>query len=762
MLPLVAALVFASPAPQEGLEVPPLPLVVHGPFFNVATTYARPTDGPTTHGSGRHVPLCVLARIDGDKVVRLLGAAPPEIPAPPESATIWGFTTTRFVSLVEGVEVELAFVTPALPDDLDTFARPVTYVELRAWSHDEREHAIDLYLDIASLAAVEAPQGRVRGRLLAIEGLETAAVEALDAPMAGALASTERLERGQVLVSARTGPGVRANFGPAEELRRAFVEKRSAIVAPELLEPRPAGDGASALSIRLEGRGGAGYVTAKGRATPVVARALISYDEAWSVRYFEEWLQPYWRRDGADAAAMLQAADAVGAQLVERCAEYDSELQASLLPLLGPDGTLRCQQEYLRGRAQTVLCADAHGRPLLFARTTDSGHAIASLDSLAALAPQLLLLSSDLAKALAVPNLDRAATTGWTSPFAPRDLGRFPHASAGADAELATSAADAAELMLLVAAICQREGRIEFAARYWKQISSWSRHLADELVTPRDAPLAASSRAKSILALAAVARLVEQMGSAQRSQELAQLARAQAKELEHSQLAEADLRATRAWSSALKLDLFSSQADVNGLTAASEPAVYADAGFLRALSDEAVWSRWFARGAKGPQNWAPAPVAVGQPLVPDARTGAHEWLWTAVEPAHGWQATEFDDARWSKGTGALAAPTAALDAVRTPWNEPSIWLRRSFELASIPPEDVRLSLLLVGEVELWINGTFAARLASGATGTLLWKLDSDARAALKQGHNILAVRCTRGRDDALFDAGLVLGPRARR
>ncbi|MFM7299402.1 MAG: DUF5127 domain-containing protein, partial [Planctomycetota bacterium] len=697
----------------------------------------------------------------------VIGAEQPEVPAPQESATIPGFTTTRFVSLVEGVQLDLAFVTPALPEELETFARPVTYVELRAWSHDEREHAIDLYVDIASLAAVENPGERVRGRLLAIDGLETAAVEALDAPMATASGSTERLERGQVLVSARKGPGVRANFGPAGELRRAFVEKRSANVTPEFLEPRAAADGASALSVRLEGRGGAGYVTATSRELPVVARAMLAYDEPWSVRWCEEWLPPYWRRDALDAATMLQAADAVGAQLVERCAEFDRELAAELGASFGPEDVLRCQQEYLRGRGQSALCVDAMGRPLLFARGAAAKPDISGIDALVALAPQQLLFSSDLAKALLIPVLERSAARDWTSSLPPHDLGTFPHAqSSTPESEILSesTASDGANLILLVAALCQREGRVEFAARYWKQISSWSRLLAEELTAPGNAPLAASARAKSILALGAVSQLVQRMGSAQRSQELAELARAQAKELGHTQLAASDVRDMRAWAGALKLELFSSRAGADALAAASDSAVRSDADsvFLRVLGDADLWSRWFARGARGPLNWAPAPIGMGEILVPDARSGAHEWSWTIHAPAEGWQGPEFDETGWTRGPGAFAAPAATLNSARTPWIERTLWLRRSFELASVPQDEVRLSLQLLGEVEVWINGVLAARVASGAGGTLLWKLTDDARAALAQGRNILAVRCARERDDAIFDAGLVLLPRARR
>lgn len=781
MLQLVAALVLGSLAPAQDARTAPAPLVVHDPFFSLWTTHARPTDGASVHASGRAVPMCVLARIDGDKVVRLLGAEPPEIPAPSESATRVEFTTTRFVSMVGGVELELAFVTPALPDELDVLARPLTYVELRAWSRDDQEHSIDFYLDVSALAAVETPKEQVRGRLLAIEGLETASVEALGPVQGSAGTSTERLERGSVLLSARTGPGVRANFGPAEELRAAFVERRSPSVATAFLEPRAAADEASAMSIRLEGRGGAGYVTARSGEQPVVARAMVAYDSAWSMHYYEDWLAPYWRRDGSDAATLLQSADAAGEQLVARCTSFDRELAAELLPIGGAPWLQLCQHASRLARGLGQLCADANGRPLLFVRDADSEYALSSVGTIAALAPQHLLFSSDLAKALLVPILDRAALATWTAPFAPHALGSFPHAEAHVNADAmssATAVSDSAQLILLVAATCQREGRVEFAARYWKQLSTWTRFLEEQLATAQAPTLSVETRMHAILALGAVARISGKMGSMQRAEELDVLARTHAAEctapvaskLSSENGASSGLLSALEWERVLKLELFSPELRQLASERGSSPALAATSlesssaadVFRRALLDEAVWSRWFARGAKGPLNWAPAPVGLLQSLVPDARSGEQEWRSTTSEPEADWWAVAFDDSAWTKGPGGFGSNPAALDVLRTPWTTPSLWLRRPFELASVPAEEVRLSLHLVGSAELWLNGLLVDRITSTRRDYVVRPLSPEARAMLRAGRNVLALRCERASEPASVDAGLVLVQRARR
>ena len=65
-------------------------------------------------------------------------------------------------------------------------------------------------------------------------------------------------------------------------------------------------------------------------AAPVSRHLMVAYDEIYSIKYFGQKLRPYWRRNGATPADLLQAAERDYPSLVRRCAEFDQDLMADL------------------------------------------------------------------------------------------------------------------------------------------------------------------------------------------------------------------------------------------------------------------------------------------------------------------------------------------------------------------------------------------------------------------------------------------------
>src|SRR5947207_6415784 len=128
----VWVLVLAASAPvalgaQPGaaLRPPAVPLAANDPYFSIWSCADRLTDDTTRHWTRAPQSLTSMLRVDG-KTYRLMGFAPESVPALPQVGL--QVLPTRTVHDFEGPEarVTLTFPTPALPDDLDGFLRPVT------------------------------------------------------------------------------------------------------------------------------------------------------------------------------------------------------------------------------------------------------------------------------------------------------------------------------------------------------------------------------------------------------------------------------------------------------------------------------------------------------------------------------------------------------------------------------------------------------------------------------------------------------------
>ena len=157
---------------------------------------------------------------------------------------------------------------------------------------------------------------------------------------------------------------------------------------------------------------------------------MLAYDDEYSIQYFKKNLRPYWRRNGDDAAALLKKAATEYESLRKRCEKFDAELMADL-----HQGRRREVRPALRAGLSPMLCRAPRSSPTptasrcMFPKENFSNGCIGTVDVIYPMAPQFLLFSPSLTKAMLVPILDYAASPRWSWPFAPHDLGTYPLAN---------------------------------------------------------------------------------------------------------------------------------------------------------------------------------------------------------------------------------------------------------------------------------------------------------------------------------------------
>jgi len=148
-------------------------------------------------------------------------------------------------------------------------------------------------------------------------------------------------------------------------------------------------------------------------------------------------------------------------------------------------------------------------------------------------------------------------------------------------------------------------------------------------------------------------------------------------------------------------------------------------------------------------------LAPRQVLVPTAEKAALTWRYTIEKPGDEWFKSAFDDSGWRDAPAPFGTPDARIGrAPRTLWSSEDIWLRREFELSG-SPRDAALLMHHDEDTEVYINGVLATSVPAYNAAYEEFEITPEARAALHQGKNLLAVHCRQTVGGQYIDVGIL-------
>ena len=512
----------------EQFRPPATPLVTSNPNFSIWSEADNLNGATTRHWTRREHPLVSLIRIDGT-TYRLMGNTPEAVEALPQTGLEVTATRSTYQFANSQVAVTLTFLTPALPSDLDVYARPVTYLTWTVKSVDGASHNVSLYDSASGLLTVNTPDQNVTW------GREKAG--ALTALHIGSEAQTllqptgddTRVNWGYAYLVANTAQ-TKSAIGADSALTSSFVTTGALPAQDEPGTPRAANDAQPVVAFTFD-LGAVG-------AAPVSRHLMIGYDEIWSIEYFGRKLRPYWRRNGAGPAQLFQTAEKDYASLITRADAFDKELAADAAKVGGDKYAQIVALSYRECVAGNGLAADAKKMPLLFTKENTSNGDIATVDVIFPMDPIWVLLSPTLAKASLVSNFDYSASSHWKFPNAPHDLGTYPQVSGRDDGGEGMPVEESGNMIILTDAIAHSEGNPSFASLYWPQLTQWAKYLEQYGLDPEEqlctddfmGHLAhnANLSVKAILALAAYGDLCEMRGDHANAKKYKDLAKADA------------------------------------------------------------------------------------------------------------------------------------------------------------------------------------------------------------------------------------------
>jgi len=473
---LAVACLLAVTGWAQNLRPPAVPLVTFDPFLSIWSDDDQLTGRNTVHWTKHEQSLVGLIRVDG-QAFRVMGHDPENVPALPQTSL--KVTPTRSLYEFEGagVRVSLTFMTPALPDDLDAFSLPLSYITWEVRSVDGQEHAVELYDSTSSELAVNDPKEAVNwsrataGRLLALR------VGTVQQPVVGSSGDDHRIDWGYAYAAARAAEATAA-IGGDKELLASFVAGGNLPDRDDTRMPRAVNQDQPVMAFAFKlGRVGSQAIS---------RQVIVAYDEIVAIKYFGQPLLPYWERNGATFNQMLGKASADYPRLAARCAKFDEELMADARKVGGDRYAQMIALAYRQCSAACGLAADPHKQPLFFTKENTSNGDIGTVDVFFPMDPQWLLLSPTLTKATLVPILSYAASWHWKFPNAPHDLGTYPIARGTDDGGEGMPVEESGNMLILCDAVSQSTGSAKWLNPWWPKLTEWARYLENYGLDPEE------------------------------------------------------------------------------------------------------------------------------------------------------------------------------------------------------------------------------------------------------------------------------------
>ncbi len=526
------ALTLAAPlGAQINLRPPAVPLITHDPYFSVWSPADTATATATRHWTGTEQQMAAAIRIDG-KPYRILGNW--QRAAAPARQTKLEVTATRTTYLFEqdGVRAELTFLTPALMDDLDVLSRPLTYILFTVRSEDSRTHSVQLYFDAGAALALNTVEERSAWSRLRDGRMEVLRVGSEDQRILGKSGDNLRIDWGHIYLAAPAQSGLSTAVTNLRA-RNVILQSGQFPETDDFEPPSQPSRNQPVLAAYFD----LGQVTA----TSITRRLMAAYDDQFSIQYLQRNLRPYWRRTGDTATTLLRKADAEFESLRARSAAFDAALQKELTASGGSQYADIAILAYRQALAAHKLAADLNGEPLYFSKENFSNGCIATVDVTYPSAPLFLALNPALLKGMLTPILEYAGLPRWRFPFAPHDLGTYPLANGqvygGGELteENQMPVEESGNMLILMAALAQRDGNAEYARPYWPLLVKWAAYLKEKGMDP-DNQLSTDDFAghlahntnlsiKAILALGGFSQLARTLGHTAEANEYAALAR---------------------------------------------------------------------------------------------------------------------------------------------------------------------------------------------------------------------------------------------
>ena len=419
-------------------------------------------------------------------------------------------TTTKYTFSCGHIELQVAFTSPLLLNDIKLTARPISYINYTVKSTDAKPHSVDIFFGASSNLAVNTPNQSVSAWKSSKNNLSILKTGTVEQPVLKKRGDDLRIDWGYLYVAVPTKFNATQFIATQNESLKSFVDSKYPTPTQVL----------NSKNLNLSSIIPFGSVSS----TPVDKYMMLGYDDLKSVEYFGEKLQPVWRQAGSQQFEdQLAEASTQYASLKTKCTVFDAKLYADAEKAGGKEYADMCKLAYRQAIAAHKIVYAPNGDILFLSKENFSNGSINTVDVTYPSAPQFLVYNPELLKGMLNGIFYYSESGKWKKPFAAHDLGTYPLANGQTYGE-DMPVEEAGNMIILTAAITKAEGNAKYAEKHWEVMSVWANYLLREGFDPANqlctddfaGHLARNSNlsVKAIVALGAYAQMAQLLGKA--------------------------------------------------------------------------------------------------------------------------------------------------------------------------------------------------------------------------------------------------------
>ncbi|HEV8286071.1 MAG TPA: DUF1793 domain-containing protein [Chitinophagaceae bacterium] len=360
-------------------------------------------------------------------------------------------TQTKYEFNCGPVELSLKFLSPLLMDDLDLYSRPISFVTFNVKANDDRQHYVKLFFDVSADIAKNKSSQVAEVNFYPKDGI-----------------AFQKSGTKDQLVLKRKGDDVRIDWGYSY---MGLKQGKGIEVNPLNRQP----DISGLLKLKID----YGFI----KNVPLEKTALLAYDDLYSIRYFGQNLQAWWKKNFSSAEEMIKKSLDEFGSIAERCDKFDKELYNDAVNAGGETYAKLCVLAYRQSLAAHKLVRGPNNEILFPQKENFSNGSIWTVDVTYPSAPLTLIYNPALLKGMVEPLMYYSESGKWTKPFPAHDLGTYPQANGQTYPE-DMPVEEAGNMIILTAAICKAENKTDFANKHWDVLSKWVLFLVNDGFDP--------------------------------------------------------------------------------------------------------------------------------------------------------------------------------------------------------------------------------------------------------------------------------------